>query len=73
MDAKVYSQKEAVKIYVKDVNYVGETHRYTTKDGQWVELQRGAEKLTTVEVLIVDGNIIGDCAYIFTSKLWATK
>ncbi|WP_343673618.1 RHS repeat-associated core domain-containing protein [Chitinophaga sp.] len=60
-DANVNSQKEAVQKYGKDANYVGETHRYTTKDGKRVELQKGgkSENLTTVEVLVVDGKAAG--------------
>ena len=49
-DENINSQQEAEKKYGKDANYVGETHRYTTKNGNRVELQKGGktERLTTV-------------------------
>jgi RHS repeat-associated protein len=60
-DTKVNSQEEAVKKYGKTANYVGETHRYSTKDGGRVELQAGgkSENLTTVDVLIVNSKARG--------------
>lgn len=60
-DSKVNSQEEAVKKFGKDANYVGETHRYTGKDGKRYELQKGGkvEGLTNIQVLIVDGKAAG--------------
>jgi RHS repeat-associated protein len=59
-DASVKTQEDAVKKYGKDANHVGETHRYTSTTGR-VELQPGgkSEKLTTINVLVVDGKAAG--------------
>lgn len=58
-DAKVTSQRQAVKKYGKDATYVGETHRYTGSDGNRYELQKGgkSEQLQNVNILIVDNKV----------------
>lgn len=58
-DKDVKNQAQATAKYGKDAVDVGETHRYTSVNGR-VELQPGgkSEKLTTVDVLVVDGKAV---------------